>query len=390
VTAYDFDRIVDRRGTDSDKWDKYKDKPILPLWVADMDFSSPPAVLEALHQRVDHGVFGYSRAPQALVETVLAMLAEQYDWHVEPSWLIWLPGLVSGLNVSCRAVGERGDDILTAIPVYPPFLTAPRNSERNLVTVPLVQDGAQWGFDFDQLAAAITPATRLFILCNPHNPVGRVFTREELTQLAQLCLQRGIVICADEIHCGLILDGDKRHLPMATLDPQVAEMTITLMAPSKTYNLPGLGCSFAVIPNPKLRQPFKTAMRGIVPHVNLMGYTAALAAYRGGQAWHEQLLAYLRDNRDQVERQIAQMPGLSMAHVEATYLAWIDTRPLGLEQPLAFFEAAGVGLSNGTEFGTEGFMRLNFGCPQKTLTEALRRMRQALAHTGSPLAGKDR
>ena len=196
MNEYDFDRVIDRRGTNSDKWDKYEGRAVLPLWVADMDFISPPAVLSALHRRVDHGVFGYTRAPQALQETVVAMLADDYDWDVDPSWLVWLPGLVTGLNVSCRAVGERGDEILTAVPVYPPFLTAPRNSDRNLVTVPLVQVGHQWRFDFSQVAAAITPSTRMFILCNPQNPVGRVFTRLELEQLAQLCLRHGITICA--------------------------------------------------------------------------------------------------------------------------------------------------------------------------------------------------
>ena len=378
MNEYDFDRVVDRRGTDSDKWDKYKGRPILPLWVADMDFISPTAVLSALHRRVDHGVFGYTRAPQALQETVVTMLAQDYDWDVDPAWLVWLPGLVTGLNVSCRAVGDRGDDILTAVPVYPPFLTAPRNSDRNLVTVPLVQDGPQWRFDFSQMAAAITPDTHMFILCNPQNPVGRVFTRLELEQLAQLCLQHGITICADEIHCGLVLDDDKKHLPMATLSPEVADATITLMAPSKTFNIPGLGCSFAVISNPDLRQRFKKAMRGIVPHVNLMGYTAALAAYRDGEEWHRRMLRYLVANRDLVEHEIAKMAGLSMTHVEATYLAWIDTRERGLAQPVAFFEEAGVGLSDGADFGLEGFVRLNFGCSRKTLVEALQRMQRVL------------
>ncbi len=244
------------------------------FWVADMDFKSPPAVIDALSQRVSHGIFGYTIPSDELIEVLRARLQADFDWIIDADWLVWLPGLVTGLNVSCRAVGDDGDDVLTAIPVYPPFLSAPANSRRNLKTVALTYTDNRWLYDFDRFEKAITPRARLFMLCNPHNPVGRVFTRAELERLATICEQRDMVICSDEIHCDLVLDSDKRHLPLATLDPSIAKRTITLMAPSKTYNLPGLGCSYAIIPDDKLRRRFQRAMAGIVPGVNLMGFSA--------------------------------------------------------------------------------------------------------------------
>ncbi|UCD80647.1 MAG: PatB family C-S lyase [Desulfobacterales bacterium] len=376
---FDFDTPVERAGTASLKWEKYKGRDIIPLWVADMDFRSPPAVIRALKKRVDYGVFGYTVAPDELKEVVTAMLESKYAWKVQPEWLVWLPGMVTGLNVACRAVGEDGDDVMTAVPVYPPFLTAPGHFRRSLIKVPLKEDNNRWQFDFDRLEQSITDKTRLFILCNPHNPVGRVYKREELAALAAVCRKHDIVICSDEIHCDLILDRKKRHIPTATLDPEVASRTITLMAPSKTYNLPGLGCAFAVISEKALRRKFKKAMAGIVPEVNAMGYTAARAAFEDCADWQAALLDYLRGNRDAVKRAVARMPHLSMAPVEATYLAWIDVREAGLKNPSAFFEDAGVVLQDGIEFDGAGFLRLNFGCPRSLLETALNRMAAALA-----------
>jgi cysteine-S-conjugate beta-lyase len=240
--------------------------------------------------------------------------------------------------------------------------------------------------DWDALRRAMTPDHRnaLFLLCNPQNPTGRVFNREELTTLAQLCLRNDLIVCADEIHCDLILDPCVRHTPFASLDAQVADRTITLMAPSKSFNIPGLGCAFAVISNPKLRQSFKRAMEGIVPHVNVMGFVAAQAAYTKGWPWMAALLDYLRGNRDRVIEVVNQLPGLHMGPVEGTYLAWIDTRGSGIEDPVRFFENAGVGLSDGVAFGTPGFVRLNFASPRALLTEAMARVRQAMVdHHGS-------
>lgn len=350
------------------------------MWVADMDFRSPPAVIEALHRRVDHGVFGYTGAPAELVDVVVGRLLEDYGWRIQPDWLVSLPGLVVGLNVTCRAVGEDGDDVLTFTPIYPPFLTAPRHSGRNPVAVSLRHSAGRWGFDLERLEAAVTPRSRLLLLCNPHNPVGRVYSREELLEVAAFAERHDLVIGSDEIHCGLVLDADKRHIPLASLSPEIAARTITLMAPSKTYNLPGLGCAFAVIPDEELRRRFTRTMAGIVPHVNALGFTAALAAYREGGPWLAALLDYLRGNRDLVMREVAAMPGLAMAPVEATYLAWIDVRESGLPHPAAFFEEAGVGLSEGRDFAGPGFLRLNFGCPRSLIAKALERMDRALRH----------
>jgi len=241
------------------------------------------------------------------------------------------------------------------------------------------ENANRWGIDFKRLEAALTPRTRLFMLCNPHNPVGRVFDPEELQRLAELSLRRGMIVCADEIHCGLVLDPERPHIPFATLGRDVAERTITLMAPSKTFNLAGLGCSFAVIPSEPLRRSFLQAKAGIVPMINPYGYLAAQVAYRDCEDWRLALLSYLRRNRDVLAEALAAMPGgLSMAPVEGTYLAWLDIRRAGLDEPVRFFEEAGVGLQDGREFDGPGFVRLNFGCPRPVLVEALARMKQAL------------
>jgi cystathionine beta-lyase len=375
---YDFDTPVERRGTASMKWDKYKGRDIIPLWVADMDFKSAPAICEALHARIDHCVFGYTKASSELNDVVVEMLQTQYGWEIKSEWLVWLPGLVTGLNAVCRAIGRDGDDVITAVPVYQPFLSAPLHFNRNLINPPLMETNNHWGFDFDRFEKAITPKTRLLMLCNPHNPVGRVYSREELSAIAEICDKHDLIICSDEIHCDLILDPDKNHIPTATLGASIAKRTITLMSASKTFNTPGLGCAFAVISDLELRQRFSKAMAGIVPLVNALGFAATLVAFRDCADWHAELLDYLRGNLDLVEQVVAQIPALSMAPVEATYLAWIDVRNTGLKNPIKFFEDAGVGLQDGNDFAGPGFVRLNFGCPRATLEKALGRMAVAL------------
>ncbi len=379
----DFDRIIDRRDTASEKWEKYPDSEILPMWVADTDFMSPPAIIEALQQRISHGVFGYTRTPAELTRLVIGRLQRLYDWHIEPDWLVWLPGLVCGLNISCRSVGMDGDTVLAPKPVYPPFMTAPRLSSRQLVTLPMQQQGSRWILDFAQLEAAITPDSRLLLFCNPHNPGGTCYRREELERLAAIARQYDLTICSDEVHCDLILQPGIQHLPLASLNTDIEARTITLMAPSKTYNIAGLGCSFAIIPDLERRNAFCRVRKGIVPDVNLLGYTAALAAYRDGDAWNQRQIDYLRGNRDYLVAQINSIPGLHMEPVEATYLAWIDISAARLENPARFFEHAGVGMSAGRDFGDDRFMRLNFGCPRGLLEEAVRRIRKAMvAHYG--------
>lgn len=369
-----FDQPIDRRDSDAIKWRKYAGRDILPLWVADMDFAAPPAVLEALQRRIGHGVFGYGGALPSLTESVLTHLEDEYAWAVSAESIVWLPGLVTGLNVACRAVeGE----VLTAAPIYPPFLSAPRFSGRVLNRAELACTEGHWHWDKIALKSALTAATRLFLLCHPHNPVGRCWDRAELLELADFAEENDLVVCSDEIHCGLILDSDKRHVPFASLSPVAAKRSITLMAPSKTYNIPGLGCAFAVIPDAALRRRFLHVMEGIVPHVNVLGLAACEAAYRDCAEWHRELIAYLITNRDLVNAAVNAEKRVKMSHVEATYLAWIDVRQLGLANPAAHFEAHGLGLSDGTDFGAPGWLRLNFGCTRQTLIEALRRFAKA-------------
>ena len=371
---FNFDQVIDRRHGDSTKWNKYAGRDILPLWVADMDFAAPPPVQEALRRRIEHGVFGYAAPWPSLIESVLAHLDAQYRWQVEPEWLVWLPGVVTGLSLACRAV-DGG--VLTATPVYPPFLSVPRLSGRELVRVALRLDDDQWRWDFAAMEAALTPNTRLLLLCHPHNPVGRAWHEAELAELAAFCKRHDLIVCSDEIHCDLVLDVGRRHVPLAMINTEIAQRSITLMAPSKTYNSPGLGCAFAVIPDPALRAHFSELMRGIVPDINVLGLSAAEAAYRDGEPGRAALIDVLRQNRDGVEAAVATMPGLHMTHVEATYLAWIDARDLGVADPSVFFETAGVGLSSGNDFGLPGWVRLNFGCPRATLDSALERMSAA-------------
>ncbi len=376
---FDFNQPVDRQGSGSLKWDKYAGRDILPLWVADTDFRSPPAVVEALHERAAHGVFGYGETPPGLVETVLATLAREFSWAVDPAWLVWLPGLVSGLSVTCRAVGKSGDGVAVTTPVYPPFLKVPSLMDRKLETIPLQGDNeAGWTVDKDKFAAGLGDQTSLFLLCHPHNPVGRVWNEKELAHMAEACLDKRVVICSDEIHNQLVLDRDQRHVPLATLGPEVAAHTITLLAPSKTFNIAGLGCSLAVIPDDSLRRRFQHAMAGIVPHVNVMGLVAAQAAWQHGAPWLAAQLDYLRANRDYLAQQINSLPGITMAKVEATYLAWLDISALNLSDPMAHFESHGLGFSPGRDFAGPGYMRLNFGCTRATLEEACRRLSTAV------------
>lgn len=383
MAVFDFDTPPDRAATASEKWDKYQGRDIIPLWVADMDFRSPPAVIDALQERVVHGVFGYTHPPASLAEAVLEHLERDFSWPIQKEWLVWLPGLVCGLNVLSRAIGGQGDEIITFTPVYPPFMSAPTLSQRTTVKVPLqLNDANQWVMDLEALERAMTPRTRMLLLCNPHNPVGRAWTRDELSRVAEMAERHDLIIGSDDIHAGLILDEGRAHVPIATLAPEIAHRTITLLAPSKTYNIPGLGCSFAVISDPELRRAFIKAAGRIVPHVNLLGYTAAEAAYRHGGEWRLALLSYLRGNRELVRAFIGRIPGLKTYHVEATYLAWIDCRETGIADPGRFFEDAGVGLSNGSDFDAPGFVRLNFGCSRSVLQEALERIEKAVATAG--------
>ncbi len=378
----DFDQLIERRHTNSLKWSRYGED-VLPLWVADMDFASPQPIIRALHERVAHGVFGYSLPPTELREVIVERLQRLYGWQVAPDALLFLPGVIAGFNLVCHALATPGDGVLFQTPAYPPILRAPANAGLASHEAELTRRADGWyEIDFDLFEQAITDQTRIFILCNPHNPVGRVFRQDELERMAEICLRRNMVICADEIHCDLVFSGH-RHLPIASLSPEIAERTITLMAPSKTFNIAGLQCAVAIAQNETLRRRIAETHRDLVHPPNVLGYVAALAGYRDGGPWLEALLRYLEANRDYLVDYVnSRLPGIAAYKPEGTYLAWLDCRQAEIAgNPHEFFlEKARVALNDGATFGKggEGFVRLNFGCPRSTLREALERMRTAL------------
>ncbi len=377
-----FDRAIDRRSGDSTKWHAYG-KDVLPMWVADMDFASPPAVIEALESRVRHGVFGYPTDCAELRAAVVEWLWRKHGWRISEQDIVFLPNVVAGFNLAARAVCHPGDGIIYQPPVYFPILRVPENSKTAAQPSPLMRDGdGSYRVDLEGFRAVAGPETGMFLLCNPHNPVGRVLTPEELAGLAEVCLESDIVICSDEIHGDLVYDGH-RHVPMASLSPEVEARTITLIAPSKTFNVAGMGLAMAIIPDPILRERFEASRGGLVPSPSILGYTAALAAYEHGQTWHRELVAYLEGNRDFLTEFVAsELAGISVRPAEATFLAWLDCRCLSLmRSPHDFFlEEARVAVNDGATFGPggEGFVRLNFGCPRAQLEQALDRMRSAL------------
>ena len=373
----------ERRNTDSIKWGLYEED-VLPLWVADMDFTSPPSVIEALQQRAAHGVFGYARESTELKELIAARMENLYGWKIKLEDILLLPGVVAAFNLVCQAVAQPGESILIQPPVYPPFFSAPGYAGARAVFNNInLNTAGEYAIDLEDFEAAIEKDTRAFLLCNPHNPLGRVFTKTELIGIAQICLKHGLVICSDEIHSDLVFEG-YQHIPIASLDKEVEARTVTLLAPSKTYNIAGLECSALICTNPDLRVRIQKARRGLLGWVNLMGMTAGLAAYKHGDEWLKQVLYLLQGNRDYLMQYLAEkIPGIHMIRPEATYLAWLDCRELNLPQSPAQFllEKARVALNNGEDFGEpgKGYVRLNFGCSRETLTEALDRIKQAVA-----------
>lgn len=387
--SYDFDRVVERRGSGSSKWESYPDD-VLPMWVADMDFPSPEPVVRALHARAEHGFFGYAFRQAGLVEAVLARMERLYGWQLTAEDLIFIPSLVSGINLVCRAFGQPGDHVLNLTPAYPPFLDAPKHHglvSDELALAPIVEGRTvRYELELDAVEAAFHERTRLLMLSNPHNPIGVAYSPAELRGMAEACLRHNAIICSDEIHADLLL-GDTRHTPTATLAPELADRAITLISPSKTFNLPGLGCGVAIVQNKELRTQLQKAGYGIVPHVNAMGLAAARAAFAECDGWLDALRAYLTANRDfYVSYVVERMPQLRTTVPQATYLGWLDCRDSGIADPYSFFlEQAKVALSGGKGFGASnaGFVRLNFGCPRSLLEEGLDRMRLALEDASS-------
>ncbi len=315
-------------------------------------------------------------APQ---QAIIEYLRTRHGLSCSAEELVWLPGLVQGLNLVCRAAGNSGDGVMVNTPVYPPFLSAPVFSDRTRIAVDLqMQDGVA-AFDRAAMEEAVTPDTRLFILCNPHNPVGRAFPREELEWLLSFCEAHDLWICSDEIHCDLMLS-DAPHIPMLSLGERAAARTITFLSPSKTYNLPGLACAYAVIPNPEIRRAFQKVCRGLVTEVNCFGYAGLVAAYTHGEPWRREMIEVLKQNLDLLVSVLGDRhPEVGIPRMDATYLAWLDLRAYGISSPHAFMESHGIGLSNGVDFGAPtGFLRLNFGCPTSTLEEGIDRLCRAL------------
>lgn len=375
---YNFDQIINRKNTDSFKWDFFQDpEGTIPMPVADMDFKSPEPILEALREVTEHGVFGYSIIPEELKDILQERLERLYSWKTEKEWQVWIPGLVPAITATCRAIGEIGDAVITSIPVYHPFHLAPGYVGKKLQTFPLIEVDNRWTFDFEALEKAITEDTKLFMLCNPYNPAGTVFTREELEKLAKICQHHNLIICSDEIHCDLILDKNKKHIPIASLSQETENKTVTLLSPSKTFNIAGLGCSVAIIPNPELRQKFNAAKDGFFPPLPRHSMVAAMAAYRDCEDWRLQLINYLKVNHDYMFQELNGYRGLKLLPLEATYLAWIDARDTGIEDIQERILKAGVRLMNGKTFMGEGFLRLNFACSKSVLVEAVKRIKSA-------------
>lgn len=376
MKGIDFNHTIDRTESSSMKWEKYRGQDVLPMWVADSDFRVADEIIDALKNRADHGIFGYTLVPDRLKTLVVERMARLYCWQIDPDSLVFIPGLVCGLNITARAFGDEAKEVGIPTPIYPPFVSSVNNAGLTACYLPFIEQSGRWMLDWQALEAKADRIS-LLMLCNPQNPGGTVFRRDELERLAQLAEQYDWIVCSDEIHCDLLLD-DLPHIPFASLSDEVAARSCTLMAPSKTWNIAGLGCSFAIIENAQLRARFKRAAQGIVPELNLMAIEAAMAAYEHGQPWLSEQIQYLRDSRDYIEQQVAEIDGIEMLHIEATFLAWIDASGLGLENPAKYFESYGVGFSPGSDFGNDQFIRLNFGCQRALLEEAFARIRRAI------------
>ena len=380
---YNFDVIPDRRNTDSVKWDAYP-KNLLPLWVADTDFAVCPKIIDAMKKRMEHPVFGYTMESPELKSVFCDRMEKFYGWKVSPEDLILVPGIVSGFNFAVRAFCGSDQSVIYQTPAYPPFIDAPSNNGIEGIANDLYYDEQEgiWKIDFDKFESQIKDNTSLFILCSPHNPVGRVFTKDELTRLGEICLRHNVKICSDEIHCEIVYK-EARHTPIASISPELAANTITFMAPSKTFNIPGLSCSVAVVQDPEMRAAFRKSLSGLGSFVTVLSQEAGLAAYRDCEDWRLELMEYLEANRDYALDYLKRnIPEIGTNRIEATFLMWLDCSKLGIEgSPSEFFaKKAEVQLNDGASFGRgfEKYVRLNFGTNRATLSEALNRMKKAL------------
>ncbi len=384
MDGYNFDRIINRRGSNAIKWDLFGEET-LPLWVADMDFASPKEVISDVQARLEHPIFGYQSKDMELLDVIVDWMFKQHGWKITPEDILLVPGVVAGFNWAVRSFTEIKDSFIFQTPVYFPFFNISQNNNIQQVTVPLKNTDNGYEIDFDEFEGKIREDTRIFILCNPHNPVGRVYRKDELERLGEICLANDILICSDEIHCDLVYSGHT-HLPIASLSKELAMNTITLMAPSKTFNMPGLHFAFAVVQNENLRSKMTKARNGIIGEPNILAQSAAKAAYKYGGEWLGALLKYLDQNRQLVvEFTKANIPEIRVHSPEGTYLAWLDCSALNLKEgPYKFIlENAKVALNDGKTFGgnSSGFVRLNFGCPKSVLIKALNKMAISIQHT---------
>jgi putative C-S lyase len=374
---FDFDLPTDRSGTWSTRWERHAGQDVIPLWVADTDFRAAPAILDALAERIRHGVFGYSTPPPELRAAIAERMQRLYRWRIDPAWIVFIPGVVPGLHLAARTLVPTDGHALIPRPVYHHFKRAMEHAPRAFTEIPLVLEHGRWVFDRDALRRSVSEKTRAFFLCNPQNPGGTVFRREELEALA--ALSRDLVIVSDEIHCDLILEKGLRHVPIASLAPEISRRTVTLMSANKTFNIPAAGCGWAIIEDAGLRQAFSGDIAAhVVGSPSVFGLAATLAALTRCDDWLAAQIDYLRGNRDFLEKNL----GLPMAHVEATYLAWIDCS--SLDDAAGLFLRNGVAVYPGAQFGDARFIRLNFGTQRKTLGDALARMKSAVTSASRP------
>ena len=374
---HQFDQIINRSPSYAFKWEKYKGRDILPMWIADTEFRCAEPILDALKARTEHGLMGYTLPAHhtSANQAVIDWLAKQYDWHISADWIVWTPGVVPAFNVVCKAFCQTSDKVMVQTPNYPPLLAAPKLNGLEKVEIGTVEVNGRWTIDFAELEKqAADPACKLFIVCNPMNPVGSVLTPAELKQISDICVSNNVMLCSDEIHCDIILDEDAKHIPAGKL-ADFKGQAITLMAASKTFNVAGLGTSFAIIEDAAIRRKFSAAAAGIVPWVTVLGLSATEAAFNHCEAWRQDLLTYLRGNLDYLANEIAQIEGLKLLPPQATFLAWIDASGLGVENPQKYFEDKGVGPSPGADFGDKNFIRINFGCPRSQLEQAINRLK---------------
>ncbi len=386
-TKYDFDRVIDRHATDCFKWDMagavFGRADVLPLWVADMDFQSPPEVVAAVEECARRGVYGYTYRSEDAEQAFVDWVAVQHGWTIGREWMLASPGVVTALSIGVRTLTSQGDKVLVQTPVYPPFMSVVREGGRELVTSTMIEGGPRYEVDWEDFEAKLSTGVKLFILCNPHNPVGRQWTREELTRMGELCLRYGVIVLSDEIHCDLALFGN-RHTVMASLSEPIAANTVTLMAPSKTFNIAGTMNSVVVASNPALRETFARELN--TAHINggnIFGHVAFKAAYLHGAPWREALLRYLEGTIDMAaEFFAAEMPQVKMYKPECSFLVWLDFRGTGLshgEVGDRLVNRGLVGLNDGETFGPGGvgFRRLNVGSPRPVIADGLERIRKS-------------